>query len=231
MDVESGSSGEERRQELKNKYLLRLLPVIKHQGLSHLRIDDIVRFMGISKATFYKYFSSKEDVIEQAVEHAVAYLQEAVTLIGDESSSHLLRFQNAFAQSVLIASYISDIILLDLKQSFPLLWERVKQAQQEQQQQLQQFYKQGIEQGIFNPINPVLTVLQNELLLSNILDPVFLMEHNLTLKGVLYDYYEIQKYQWLPREVARHIDDTPVREYIDMIVRKISLGIRSERRT
>src|SRR5579884_39941 len=131
MEVESNSSLSERRQELKNKYLTRLQPAIKHSGLSHLKIDDIVRFMGISKATFYKYFSSKEDVIEQGTELVASYFKQAATLISNESSSHLQRFQNAFTQSLVLAVSFPDTFLLDLKQTYPLLWERVKQAKQE----------------------------------------------------------------------------------------------------
>lgn len=52
--------------------------------------------------------------------------------------------QNIFGQSLLIASYLSDAFLLDLKQVFPSLWERVRQVQQERQDQLQKFYEHGI---------------------------------------------------------------------------------------
>jgi AcrR family transcriptional regulator len=204
------------------------MPVISHQGLSQLKIDDLVRFMCISKATFYKYFSSKEELTEQVADLVVSYFKEAATLIGDESSSYLLRFQDAFAQSLLIASYQPDAFLLDLKQTAPASWERVQQAQQERQQQLQQFYEQGIAQGIFNPIRPVLVMLQNELVLRNIMDPAFLMQHDLTLRALLYDYYELQKYQWLPPEIFKQMDDTPARDYIDKMVRHISLGMRAD---
>lgn len=228
MEVEHNDSSSKRRQEVKGKYLAKLLPIIKHRGLSHMKIDDIVRSMDISKATFYKHFSSKEEVIEQVVDMVVGYLQQATTLIGDESSPHLKRFQNAFAQSLLIASYLSDAFLLDLKQVFPALWERVKQAQQERGRQLQCFYEQGIAAGVFQPISPVLAILQDELLLRSIMDPIFLMEHDLSLRALLYDYYELQKYQWLVPGVSKQMDDTPVKEYIDMMARKISLGMRAD---
>jgi AcrR family transcriptional regulator len=229
MDVEKSTSPVEQRgeryEELKRKYLTRLLPVLQHQRLSHLRLDDIVRCMDISKATFYKYFSSKEDVVEQGVDMVVASLKQAITLVGDESSPFLLRFQQAFMQSMDIAHYLPEALLLDLKQFSPPLWERIKQAQREWQQQLQQFYEQGITQGFFHPIKPVLAVLQNELFLRNIMDPVFLMERDLTLRALLYDSYELQKYQWLLPEFAKQIDDAPVREFIDLVVDKFSLGI------
>jgi len=75
-------------------------------------------------------------------------------------------------------------------------------------------------------VNLVLATLQEELLLRSIMDPVFLMEHDLTLRALLYDYYELQKYQWLGPDVRAQIDDAPVKEYIDMMARKISLGMR-----
>ena len=228
MEVEKGASSVERREELKRKYLIRLLPVIQHQRLSHLRIDDMVRFMDISKATFYKYFSSKEEVIEQGVDQLVESLKQAETLIGDEASPPLLRFQRAFIQSVEVASYLPEALLLDLKQLSPPLWERVKQAQRDFQFQLQRCYEQGIAQGIFHPIKPVLAILQNELFLRTIMDPVFLVEHDLMLRTLLYDYYELQKYQWLLPEFAEQIDDAPIRAFIDHMVRKFSLGLRSE---
>lgn len=225
--MENGDTSHGPRQDLKEKYLVKLLPVIKNHGFSHLRIDDIARHMDISKATFYKYFSSKEDVIEQVVEMVIAYFRQATNMIGEPSSSYPQRFQQVFRQAVFIASYLSDAFVLDLKQTFPQLWEHVRQAQQRRQQQLQQFYEQGIAAGIFQPINLALSMLQDELLLHSIMDPVFLIEHDLTLRAVLYDYYELQKYQWLPPAIRSQLDDAPIKEYIDMMARKISLSMRA----
>ncbi|GAC1366905.1 MAG: TetR/AcrR family transcriptional regulator [Ktedonobacteraceae bacterium] len=214
------------RQDIKEKYLVKLLPVIKQRGLNRLRVEDIVRYMDISKATFYKYFSSKEEVIEQVVDMIVAYFQRASSVLGEESVSHLQRFQHAFEQAVFIASYLSEAFMLDLRQLFPPLWERINQAQQARQRQLQQFYEQGSASGVFQPLNPVLVTLQNELLLRRIMDPIFLMEQGLTLRALLNDYYELQKYQWLAPDIRTQLDDAPVKEYIDKMAHKISLGIR-----
>ena len=54
------------------------------------------------------------------------------------------------------------------------------------------------------------------------------MEHDQTLRALLYDYYDLQKYQWLAPEVRAQVDDGPVREFIEMMARKISLSMRSE---
>jgi hypothetical protein len=74
-------------------------------------------------------------------------------------------------QSVNVACYLPEALLLDLKQLSPPLWEHVKEAQRELQFQIQQFSEQGIAQGIFHPIKPMLAVLRNELFLRNIMAP------------------------------------------------------------
>ena len=212
----------------RDKYLVKLLPIMRLRGFSHMRIDDIVRSMDISKATFYKYFSSKEEVVELVVEMVVGYLNQATAQIEDESAPYIQRFQHVFGQAVLIASYLSEAFLLDLRQVFPSLWERVEQAQQARQRRIQQLYGQGVSAHAFHPINPLLIVMQDELVLRAIMAPAFLMEHDETLRALLFDYYMMQKYQWLVPEVREQVDDTPVKEYIDMMARKISLGIRAD---
>src|SRR5947209_4158884 len=89
MEETTTNTVEEQRQNQKNKYLLKLLLIIKHRGFSHLRIDDVVRHMDISKATFYKHFSSKEEVIERVVDIVVDYLDQSVAMIKDESFPYL----------------------------------------------------------------------------------------------------------------------------------------------
>ncbi|GAC1535676.1 MAG: TetR/AcrR family transcriptional regulator [Herpetosiphon sp.] len=220
------SAGSELALDAKTKYLAKLLPIVKQRGFSQLRIDDIVRHMDISKATFYKHFVSKEEVIERIVELVIVYLRQATAQIGDESCTYVQRFQRAFEQSVLIASYLSDAFLIDLKQVFPALWERSNEARRERQEHLRQFYDGGIAAGIFQPISAVLVMLQDELVLRAIIDAVFLMEHGLTLQAALSDYYALQKYQWLVPEIRVQVDDSDVQAYIVMMARKLALSMR-----
>ena len=213
---------------VRNKYLVKLLPIMRQRGFSHMRIDDIVRFMDISKATFYKYFSSKEEVVELMMEMVIDYLHQATAKVEDESAPYIERFQHVFGQAVVVASYLSDAFLLDVRQIFPSLWERVQQVQQERQRRIQHFYEQGVAAQMFHPINPLLIIIENELVLRTIMEPAFLMEHDETLRSLLFDYYVTQKYQWLVPEVREKVDDAPIKEYIDMMARKISLGIRAD---
>lgn len=229
MGLETDQGPTNQAPDAKTKYLVKLLPVIKQRGLSHARIEDLVQAMSISKATFYKHFSSKEEVIEGVVELVVGYFSQASAVIADEASPYIERFQRAFQHSVVIASYLSEAFLVDLKQAHPALWERVKQAQQAQQRHLQQFYQGGMTAGIFQPLNARVVALQDEVALRALVDPLFLMEHDLTVGTSLHDWYEAHKYQWLTPAARGQIDDAPIKAYIDLLARKIALSLRADR--
>ncbi len=208
---------------LKKKYYAKkLLILLRKRGFSHLRIDDIVRHMDISKATFYKYFASKEDVLEQVVDMVVGHTLDAAKQALDETASYVQRFQDAFEQSLFMTSFISEAFLRDLAQSYPELWERINMAQQKYDKQLEQFYEQGATAGTFQPINPLLLAVQQKRILRIIMDPAFLIKHDLTLRKALYDFYILQKYLVLTPEVRATVDDTSVERYIEGIAHKFS---------
>jgi AcrR family transcriptional regulator len=56
-----------KRLENSQKLLTKIIPVLRTKSISSLRMDDIAKYMDISKATLYKYFSSKEEIIQSVV--------------------------------------------------------------------------------------------------------------------------------------------------------------------
>ena len=48
----------------KSKLILKISSIIREQGFAQMKIDDFTKYMDISKATFYKHFQSKDEVVE-----------------------------------------------------------------------------------------------------------------------------------------------------------------------
>ncbi len=74
-----------------------------------MKIDEIAKYMDISKATLYKRFSSKDEIIEAVVEDFMNYLLEGDADNQDESMSFAERFQKTFIHSLKCVTYISDV--------------------------------------------------------------------------------------------------------------------------
>ncbi|MGG0188115.1 TetR/AcrR family transcriptional regulator [Bacillus rhizoplanae] len=208
--------------EMRKKLIFKLLPIVKKQGISSLRTDDIARYMDISKATMYKYFSSKEEIIQYIVNIYAEYITSIDQTIFEETVPFGERFQKTFEQSLLIAFYISDTLLLDLKHNAPVLYEQIIQAQNERNNKLKKFYEEHIENEVFNAVNPVLILIQDDVLLRKLFEPTILIQNNMTLYQALFDYYMLKKQQVIHHEYRNNVDDEKMKATIQYIVQKVS---------
>lgn len=59
---------EEERDKLKRMMLEQGIPLLEEYGLKHMSVDKITKRVGIGKSTFYNFFDSKEDYVNQALE-------------------------------------------------------------------------------------------------------------------------------------------------------------------
>jgi len=143
----------------------------------------------------YKHFSSKEEVIAGVVQIFVNYIDKlADRNPEDDERSFGIWFQKQFDQTEAIVDKISDIFLKDLQAIYPVLYDQLRAVLSRWEQQALIFYSEGIEKGIFNPINERLILLQDDLLLREIIKMKYLIQNQMSIEQVLYDYYNLKKY-------------------------------------
>jgi AcrR family transcriptional regulator len=191
-----------------DKYIEKIKPVIRKIKFSQLKIDDIAKYMDISKVTLYKHFSSKDEIIEQVVEYNITYLQECDAVVKDHSVSFIERFQKTFLQSLICVIYLSDLFLNDLKEFYPHLFERLTAAQQNRNKNLQTFFESGMDQKFFNRMNAVLFMVQDDAVLRRIMEPSFSIQYDVTMKQAIVDFYKMKEYQLLKPEYLDTVDDS-----------------------
>lgn len=206
-----------------NHYMNKIKPIVRKTRFSQLRIDDIAKYMDISKVTLYKHFSSKEEIIEQVVNYEVEYLQQADLVVQDVSLPFVDRFQQTFLQSLLCVIYISDLFLQDLKDFYPTLYDKLVMAQQNRNKSLQHFFEAGMDQKVFNRMNAVLSLVQDDATLRRIMEPTFSIQWvDLTLKQAIIEYYKMKKYQMIRPEHLETIDDANFESQVAEILQTIS---------
>ncbi|WNC14161.1 TetR/AcrR family transcriptional regulator [Brevibacillus brevis] len=203
-------------------YIERIKPVLRKVRFSQLKIDDIARYMDISKVTLYKHFATRDDIISEVVNHYIDYLTEADSAVRDETIPFAERFRMTYVQSLKCVAYVSDLFLLDLKESYPNLLEKLMAAQHARHKQLEVFFTAGMENGIFNPMNGTLFAVQDDAVLRRIMEPSFCIQYDLTLKQALLDFYQLKKYQLLKPEYQDSTDDLAMEREIVQILQSIS---------
>jgi AcrR family transcriptional regulator len=66
----------EKKHRLRGQILSSAIQLFKERGFDEVTIDDIIRKVEISQATFFNYFRSKAAILEQAAEDTVVRYQE-----------------------------------------------------------------------------------------------------------------------------------------------------------
>ncbi|WP_028976634.1 TetR/AcrR family transcriptional regulator [Sporolactobacillus terrae] len=205
-----------------DQYIEKIKPVIRRNKFSQLKIDDIAKYMDISKVTLYKHFSSKDEIIQRVVMYYINYLQGADTFVKDDSVSYVERFQMTFLQSLICVAFISDLFLNDLKEFYPHHFEDLAAAQQSRIKNLQTFFESGMKQKIFNKLNAVLFMVQDDAVLRRFMEPSFSIQYDVTLKQAIMDFYKMKEYQLLKPEHLDTVDDSVIEKEVSKVLQTIS---------
>lgn len=217
----------EKFRETQKKLLFKLLPCINKSGFHSLRMDEIAKIMNISRVTLYKYFSTKEEIIQIVTNSFIEYFKEMIVLDPpNEEGLYAARFQQLFEQSVSLSTFITEEYKKDLSSEYPGIYEQLSNVIQEREKQLLNFYNEGIRNGIFNEINGQFLILQDQLL-NTMLDTKYLLMNNLSIEQVLYDFYKLKKIQLFKPEKLFLVDDNLMVPKIDYLTLKISKALYS----
>ncbi|MGQ7885425.1 TetR/AcrR family transcriptional regulator [Paenibacillus sp. WC2504] len=211
------------RQDAKTKLLKKLIVSVIRDGFLHLKMDDIAKYMDVSRATMYKRFSSKEDVIDGVVRIIVDYIERLEERNDNEDESYFgLWFQQLFEQSVSLIEFITDVFMKDLQASYPDLYNMLKDVLRKREEHSLRFYRLGIDKGIFNKINGKFILLQDDLLLHEVTSVKYLLYNQTTIKEVLHDYYQFKKMQLFKADKLSLVDDTNINPVIDRLSEKFN---------
>jgi AcrR family transcriptional regulator len=213
----------DQQEKTKIKCVKRLIAPVMRDGFQALRMDDIAKLMDVSRATLYKHFSSKEEVIEGVVRIFADYVAKLEDLgPEDDDNVFAIGFQRLFEQSVTLAGKISDVFMKELQAVYPQLYEELKNALDERKDLIVRFYRNGQSKGIFNPISEHLLVLQDVMLLREVVNPKYLLSRNISFRQSLVDYYQLKKIQLFKADKASIVDDSKIDPVIDHLVEKFT---------
>ena len=171
----------------KDDLIMKIAVVVRQKGVNSLKIDDFTKYMDISKATFYKYFKDKNDVINSFVEK---YIENSINF-NECNSISLLNKDLYFIifQKILYQFTVgSQIFLNDIKELYTDLWEKIQLSIFKRNENIVKIYQNSIEAKILENVNPHLLVLQDEVFFSQITQNNFLVTRNLTIQQMMLSF-------------------------------------------
>ena len=111
---------------LRKRILQKSLVLFFSRGFSRVTTQDIAGSLGISKKTLYQYFSSKHEIVLEAIDANLEGLGSRIEAVMRAPGAG---FSERFSQMLLLihkqVSSISQIFLEDMSRHLPEAWERI----------------------------------------------------------------------------------------------------------
>ncbi len=178
--------------ELKQRWAAALTPLFMERGLRNFPMDAVAAELGVSKATLYKHFRSREEILDLALLLKLAEIRRYQAKLSDPDLPYLERFLEALQIASSELTSISTLFLADLNAMHPRVFQRVRHFMDEALAALGAFYEEGIRRGELIPVPPAVLVLTDELFFAKLADPDFLQARGLSVQEALDAYFMLK---------------------------------------
>lgn len=156
-------------------------------GYTQVSVDDFTTELRMSKSTFYKYFSGKEKLLFEVIDHFFKEVETDILDILENDALDLIQKIKKFL--LLMGQRISKIRIAafqDLKRSVPEAYSRLEERRREViLNKLVLLFKEGVITGIFREDldqQLVVTIIMNAI--QNLTLPEFLAQTPYTMEDV-----------------------------------------------
>jgi AcrR family transcriptional regulator len=174
---------------IKEIWVRELATVYLQYGLGKFTMDKIAKKLNISKATLYKYFSSKDEIVDAVVQFKIQEIITFEDLLVDDNIDFSERFFEIIKTASIMLAEISGQFLHDTKIKHPELFIKMDAFSDRALYAAEKFYQQGIETGVLNDIDPKILALTDKMFIQAVSNPKFLQEHNISVKEAFDNYF------------------------------------------
>jgi len=173
-------------------WLRQLMPLLVGGGLHGETMVTIAQKVGVSKATFYKHYDSKEALLADAVDLKIEQIARFAILLFDKNESYLKRYDNALQNVSGELAEISNDFLMYLKVRHPDLWQKIDTLVDFGTQSFRDFYEQGIEENILENFDVHMMALTDSIVIHSLTNPHILIENNITIAAFIEQYFQMK---------------------------------------
>jgi AcrR family transcriptional regulator len=122
------------------------------EGFARISVDEISTDLAMSKKTFYKYFSSKEDLVQQIMERFMGTVRGNVERILLNDKNAVEKLSEIIAMLGTNAGRLSPAFGQDIQRRIPQLWKHIEEFRRQRISEIfARLISQGVNEGAMRP--------------------------------------------------------------------------------
>ncbi|MDB5103886.1 MAG: TetR/AcrR family transcriptional regulator [Fibrobacteres bacterium] len=138
-------------EEVRNRILVEARALFFRYGFSKVTMDEAAEALGMSKKTLYRYFPSKEDLLQEVTSGHMQECDASLKAIcGRHDVSPLERLKLTMTYVTGLFSQMSEPLMHDLRRNAPEIWKSVEEHRQKNiESDFGALIKEGRQKGMF----------------------------------------------------------------------------------
>ena len=168
--------------DVKEKILAKFYELATHHGIKRITIDMLAKECGISKKTVYKYFQSKDEIVNKFANSIIKTLSnefDKIQLLEENPEQVMNKFFEIIYE---IIKTIPTTIIEDARRFYPEIEKKIEKIRGEYTIIFIKNIKKGIKAGVFRDINPKFIEGFYTAAVERVFNPDFILENNLTVQ-------------------------------------------------
>lgn len=180
--------------EIATRVLTSFRELSMDKGLKAVTMDELAAHAGVSKRTLYRYFPSKQALVEAMVDDLLTrFAGEIETMLaGSLSPIEKIRFIIRFVTERVLV--LRPVIIADIQRYYPSAWDRIDRFRMQRIHYMGELIAEGQKRGEFRPIDPRIVVNAMVAAVRATATPDFVIRHGLTMSETIDQLFNLILY-------------------------------------
>lgn len=169
---------------VKERILAACREIAGEKGFYRMNVDELAARAGVSKRTLYKYFRSKEQIIETAIDEFMAEMAVTVNHLIETEQDPAVFLQTVTARLINVGKFIiNPATLNDLRLHYPQLWNKIDSFRLERAEVMVQHWLKQTDSQIQKNIDPSIITAVITASIRAVINPDFIIDHGFTFES------------------------------------------------
>lgn len=168
------------------------LESISQVGVKSFTVESLAKSMGMSKKTIYKYFPTKEKLIQKIIFFITNQIEKHIKKIKNEFDNPVIQFLKIHEHIFKFATKAPVQILAQFKSTYPKIWKEIESFRLSRQNDFYEMFKSAQDLGYArNDINMKHFSIVYIHMINNTFQPEFFLKNDLPIKETAVGYIDI----------------------------------------
>ncbi|MGE5544981.1 MAG: TetR/AcrR family transcriptional regulator [Bacillota bacterium] len=156
------------------------------RGFSGVTIDELAAQAGVSKRTVYRYFASKDEIIEAAIDDFMATMEKQLRAIVSTEMKPAEMLSALLTRLTEEGRFLLGVpALADLQQRYPHLWRKIDEFRLSRFQYMLDVIRQRSNSQLIQETDPRITAAIIIAVIQAVVNPEFILRNGLTFEETI----------------------------------------------